>query len=1064
MMRTEFPLRFLFRNAGRRKGRFLLGALGVFVGVTLLTAIQVGMDSLSLAYIDFATIAAGKADALVMPQNANIFEPRFFDGKAKDAKAIIAGVEGVGGVADGVLWGAQSVLEKTAEGEVLSFHPKGDSVFLVEEGRSGADAGDPWTKRLKEEGCLISSALAEALAAGPGDEVRVGGDEERSWIVRAVVKSPSEESEDHFIVFDPRIASDFAGTERIPLRHAGTVFTAIVGMDIPAQEALDLGTFLVKKDPDGEGDGRPWVERIGEGRCLISETLADRIGAEPGDSLEISGFRAPLGLSEPRAFEVRAVVKQRGVFPDFLRGFCVLDPEEAAALAGWPGDVNFLAVSFSDRRKVYDARDIHRSVLRAREIGERVQEALGLDYTVSMPKCVVLDLRESITSLLRGIFSLFGVVAVAISALLIYSLLSISVEERVRENAILRTLGAKRRFIIGTVVGEGVLLCVAGAFFGVLGGIGLTWLGTVIGSAAAEAEGFPLEVGLFIRPSSLAAAFFGGVFIALLSSIFPARRSVRASIVEALNAYRAPPSPIKLIRERGLDTRLVAAGLVITLFMGFFTILIPRTLASGDATLIAVVLGTVLIALLVGMVLLSLGGQPVLERLLFFLFRKPLARSADLVERNLKRYRRRNTATSLIFSLSVALVLFVASMAAILFEQAGRVARFLNGADIRVETWYKPRLDLKKELGQTEGVDRVVEVLVGSMMRSRDMVDWRIRVVTSDLVEVRRTRVRLYGAGPELLDAVFHEDLRFHDGDASAFQTLKGDPGEEEPGAVILPLSIASALSVKAGSLIKLRSRVGPHRAYRLARVEAVLDKFPGFPDFFSGKMRAWGAGILVSREMFEGLLGKGPPPGEEGPNPEDGLPSLAGASGLQWRTIYFVKKKKGAGPVGKRIREKWGWGRMGTAIRDTEEDVQNARNLYYSTQVLFTGILALSVTIALFGLLASMYTTVLERKREIVILKALGMRRRDLLRMFSGETTILLLTSGTLGALTGYVLAYLLISQQTVISELPTPFTVPLIPILGMILISIAMGLFGAWLPTRRLVKKSPAEIIREG
>ena len=53
--------------------------------------------------------------------------------------------------------------------------------------------------------------------------------------------------------------------------------------------------------------------------------------------------------------------------------------------------------------------------------------------------------------------------------------------------------------------------------------------------------------------------------------------------------------------------------------------------------------------------------------------------------------------------------------------------------------------------------------------------------------------------------------------------------------------------------------------------------------------------------------------------------------------------------------------------------------------------------------------------------------------------------------------------SQQTVISELPTPFTVPVIPMAGMILVSVVMGVFGAWLPTRSLLGKSPAEIIRE-
>ena len=97
------------------------------------------------------------------------------------------------------------------------------------------------------------------------------------------------------------------------------------------------------------------------------------------------------------------------------------------------------------------------------------------------------------------------------------------------------------------------------------------------------------------------------------------------------------------------------------------------------------------------------------------------------------------------------------------------------------------------------------------------------------------------------------------------------------------------------------------------------------------------------------------------------------------------------------------------------------------------------------------------------MILKALGIRRADLFRMFAGETTALLLTSGILGTLTGFVLAWLLVSQQTAVSELPTPFTVPIIPVLGMVLISVGMGIFGAWLPTRSLLKKSPAEIIRE-
>jgi ABC-type antimicrobial peptide transport system permease subunit len=60
-------------------------------------------------------------------------------------------------------------------------------------------------------------------------------------------------------------------------------------------------------------------------------------------------------------------------------------------------------------------------------------------------------------------------------------------------------------------------------------------------------------------------------------------------------------------------------------------------------------------------------------------------------------------------------------------------------------------------------------------------------------------------------------------------------------------------------------------------------------------------------------------------------------------------------------------------------------------------------------------------------------------------------------------VVAFLLVEQQTAIAELPTTFTAPVLPIAGMVVVSVLMGLVGAWLPTRSLLRKSPAEILRE-
>ena len=56
---------------------------------------------------------------------------------------------------------------------------------------------------------------------------------------------------------------------------------------------------------------------------------------------------------------------------------------------------------------------------------------------------------------------------------------------------------------------------------------------------------------------------------------------------------------------------------------------------------------------------------------------------------------------------------------------------------------------------------------------------------------------------------------------------------------------------------------------------------------------------------------------------------------------------------------------------------------------------LAVSVVIAVFALIASMASTVLERRREIGVLKALGLRRKQLYRLFLGEEQVGEVTSG---------------------------------------------------------------------
>jgi hypothetical protein len=72
-------LRYIFRNFGRRRLRTTAGALGIFLTIALLVAIQIGLDSVSTSFTDLVALQAGKADLVITAQGGHLFRPEPFD-------------------------------------------------------------------------------------------------------------------------------------------------------------------------------------------------------------------------------------------------------------------------------------------------------------------------------------------------------------------------------------------------------------------------------------------------------------------------------------------------------------------------------------------------------------------------------------------------------------------------------------------------------------------------------------------------------------------------------------------------------------------------------------------------------------------------------------------------------------------------------------------------------------------------------------------------------------------------------------------------------------------------
>ena len=72
-------LLYVVRNLLRRRTRTVLGALGIFLTLALLTAIQIGLDSVSISYLDLVALQAGKADLVIAKPGGDPLNPLPFD-------------------------------------------------------------------------------------------------------------------------------------------------------------------------------------------------------------------------------------------------------------------------------------------------------------------------------------------------------------------------------------------------------------------------------------------------------------------------------------------------------------------------------------------------------------------------------------------------------------------------------------------------------------------------------------------------------------------------------------------------------------------------------------------------------------------------------------------------------------------------------------------------------------------------------------------------------------------------------------------------------------------------
>ncbi len=147
--------------------------------------------------------------------------------------------------------------------------------------------------------------------------------------------------------------------------------------------------------------------------------------------------------------------------------------------------------------------------------------------------------------------------------------------------------------------------------------------------------------------------------------------------------------------------------------------------------------------------------------------------------------------------------------------------------------------------------------------------------------------------------------------------------------------------------------------------------------------------------------------------------------------------------------------------VRNQTEILKSAGDIQFFLSALLGGIAAISLLVGGIGVMNVMLVTVAERTREIGIRKAIGARRRDILRQFLIESVVMSGMGGAVGVGLGFLTAVAVSVLDHYTGWTLTLLVTPLSVVLALVF-SAGVGIFFGYYPALRASRLDPIEALR--
>ncbi len=579
-------------------------------------------------------------------------------------------------------------------------------------------------------------------------------------------------------------------------------------------------------------------------------------------------------------------------------------------------------------------------------------------------------------SFLTTILLAFGFIALFVGGFIIFNTFSITVAQRTREFAMLRTLGASRRQVLAAVFSEALAIGVFASAVGLLAGVG--YAKGIDGLFKAIGVDLPSSGTVLLARTVIAAAVVG-VVLTVAASLFPAIRATRVAPLEALREGSGAPVTGSG-RRFAIGSALALLGAVLMAY---------GVLGVKDSNTALTLVGVGTIVVFIGAAMLSPRLVPPLARLAS----APLVRlrgiTGRLARENAMRNPGRTAVTASALMIGLALVTFVSVFA------AGLKA----GINNTIDSSFRGDVILQNSDGFSPippAASREVARLPGVAVVS----PWRLS----------EGKVAGIGGNREVLglDPKTAQKGIVLDWQKGSPSTLTG----LQPGQAVLDEKFGRQHHLKLGSTLRVTTPTARHISLRV--VGTVKDKANFLGD------------IIVP------------------------LAQVTRDFGERQDSVGVVTLDRGVNAPAERKRIERLLDRSFPTVDSLDQQELKKRQSQGFNQLLglIYALLSLAVIVSIFGIVNTLVLTIHERTRELGLLRAVGMSRRQVRRLVRYESVITALIGAILGSVLGIFFA-LVVSRP--IADEGFVLTIPIGSILTFLVLAALAGVLAAIPPARR-------------